>query len=331
MNGAKLGSTEFRWTNSEAQSGFITGNTFDRKEVKYSIINGFAIFEGDIILGNSTEMDLGSRDLQERGIAVSGQRFRWPRGEVPYTIESSLPDQARITDAILHWQEQTPIRFINRSSSNASTYPNYLQFERGDGCASFVGMQGGKQVITFCDGCSTGNAIHEIGHAVGCWHEQSREDRDSFVKIIWENIDPNAQHNFNQHINDGDDVGSYDYCSIMHYPSTAFSINDEPTIVPLASENVDCMGQRSGLSQADAGAVIRIYSSIIMLSHGANGTHVNLLQRLLLKLNHSPGPIDGIFGNKTKSAVMSFQQENQLGVDGIVGPKTWNALVSKLM
>ena len=82
--------------------------------------------------------------------------------------------------------------------------------------------------------------------------------------------------------------------------STAFSINDEPTIVPLASENVDCMGQRSGLSQADAGVRNSIYSSIIMLSHGAKGTHVNLLQRLLLKLNHSPGPIDGLLFSETR-------------------------------
>ena len=325
-----LGSTEFRWTGSEPRSGFISGNTFDRKEVKYSVIDSLAIFEGDIILGGSREMELSSSDLQERPVVISGQKYRWPSGVVPYTIESTLPDQNRITEAIHHWEQQTPIRFIERSGANASSYPNYIHFDRGDGCASYVGMQGGKQIITFCDGCSTGNATHEVGHAVGLWHEQSREDRDSFVKIVWENIDPNAQHNFNQHITDGDDVASYDYCSIMHYPPTAFSINDEPTIVPLASETVDCMGQRSELSQEDVAAVVQIYSSIVILSSGSNGTHVGFLQRILSKLNYPPGPIDGIFGNKTKAAVMRFQQENQLVTDGIVGPKTWSALVSAL-
>jgi hypothetical protein len=34
----------------ELQTGYIQGNTFDNKEVKYRIINGMAIFEGDIIL-----------------------------------------------------------------------------------------------------------------------------------------------------------------------------------------------------------------------------------------------------------------------------------------
>jgi hypothetical protein len=85
-------------------------------------------------------------------------------------------------------------------------------------------MQGdGQQTISLGAGCTTGSAIHEIGHAVGLWHEQSREDRDLFVTINWQNIEPGKEHNFDQHITDGDDIGTYDYGSIMHYPRTAFS------------------------------------------------------------------------------------------------------------
>lgn len=64
------------------------------------------------------------------------------------------------------------------------------------------------------------------------WHEQSREDRDDYITILWDNIQPQYIHNFSQHIADGDDVGQYDYCSIMHYPAEAFSRNPgQPTIV----------------------------------------------------------------------------------------------------
>ena len=40
------------------------------------------------------------------------------------------------------------------------------------------------------------------------------------------------EHNFDQHISDGDDVGTYDYGSIMHYPRDAFSIDGSDTITP---------------------------------------------------------------------------------------------------
>ena len=63
------------------------------------------------------------------------------------------------------------------------------------------------------------------------------------------------------------------------------------------------------------------------VSYGSRGDAVRKLQELLNALGYDCGSVDGIFGSKTKAAVLAFQKANGLGADGIVGPLTWGKLV----
>ena len=233
----------------------VNGETFSGKELTYHVVGDLAIFEGDIVLGSVEELTpVADGGPIAFAVAISGSQFRWPGGVVPYTVDPALPNQSRIVDAMAHWADKTVITFVPRASQ-----PNYVHFSDQGGCWSRLGMRGGLQDISLSASCSTGNTIHEIGHTVGLWHEQSREDRNSFVTINYANIDPQYVSQFDQHISDGDDVGPYDYCSIMHYPPNAFSKNNEPTVVPTTPQ--PCMGQRTALSAGDIAAIAQLYGA----------------------------------------------------------------------
>ncbi len=69
-----------------------------------------------------------------------------------------------------------------------------------------------------------GTCIHELGHAIGFYHEQARHDRNQYVRINMSNVEVGKEPNFDTENDDPHGV-PYDYASIMHYRQMASIIS----------------------------------------------------------------------------------------------------------
>ncbi len=283
--------------------------------VTYEEIDGFAVVEGDMILGKvaditrwlkATEVESGGdaggtadSDLSVRRMplnAVANTQMLWPDGQIPYVVNSALnaTDRGDINIAVNRLNLRTNLTLTRRDGED-----DYVEYVRGDdpnACSSAVGRQGGRQVIRVSpNSCGVGTTIHETLHAAGVWHEQSRPDRDTFVRILSNNVPEDRSHNFEKKsLDEGIGVGVYNYRSIMHYRPFAFGKSCTPKMLggipsdPNCSCGFDSSGSRvctgrtieprqSGISivrdetlASDRDAINALYPSTVGPQQGLN-------------------------------------------------------------
>lgn len=192
------------------------------------------VFQGDIKFKPG---DIRFKESSHgRGLIQSSNFYRWPNGVVAYKIDPTVTYSASqiqlIHDAMALINQKTNgcISFVERT-----TQSDYIIIRQASGCSSYVGKIGGAQYLTL-QHTSTGSClykgtiVHELCHAIGQWHEQSRPDRDNYVTVNYENIISGYEYNFNTQ--SGGYFGtSYNQLSTMHYDNYAFSSNGRPTIV----------------------------------------------------------------------------------------------------
>ncbi|XP_074845101.1 meprin A subunit alpha [Carettochelys insculpta] len=214
---------------------------------KINLDAGLNLFQGDILLP------------RERN-ALRNETYRW-KFPIPYILGDDLDLNAKgvILAAFEMFRLKSCVDFKPYGGEET-----YIRFVKADGCWSMVGDQQTGQNLSIGQGCDYKAIVeHELLHALGFYHEQSRTDRDDYVKIWWDEIVPGYSHNFVKYDDTfiSDLNTPYDYESVMHYEPFSFNKNkDVPTITAAIPAFNDIIGQRLDFSTVDIERLNRMYN-----------------------------------------------------------------------
>ncbi|KAM4040795.1 LOW QUALITY PROTEIN: meprin A subunit alpha [Anomaloglossus baeobatrachus] len=207
-----------------------------------------SLFQGDIRL---------PKEIRN---ALRNENARW-KFPIPYILADNLDLNAKA--AILKGFEF----FRLKSCVDFKPYAGdstFLHFQKFGGCWSYVGDFGTGQNLSIDSGCDHKAIVeHEILHALGFYHEQSRTDRDDYVQIWWSEITEGMGHNFNTYDDNyiTDLNTPYDYESVMHYGPYSFNKNPGvPTITAKIPAFNNIIGQRFDFSAIDLERLNRMYN-----------------------------------------------------------------------
>uniref|UniRef100_A0A914DF99 Metalloendopeptidase n=1 Tax=Acrobeloides nanus TaxID=290746 RepID=A0A914DF99_9BILA len=162
--------------------------------------------------------------------------YRWTRYKdnigyylIPYIITGKFDKAEKeiIAGAMVSIERNTCIRFKPRKGEE-----DFLDLhnKEGEGCYTTVGRMPGQNIVMLESNnlatCIEHDiVIHELMHTIGLWHEHMRYDRDDYIKVHYENIDPTYNNQFDKisHQESTTYGIKYDYKSVMHYARDAFS------------------------------------------------------------------------------------------------------------
>lgn len=228
-------------------------------QIYFKVVEGgYAITSGDILLGkvNNEQKDI------KHGFSVPEKSKLWESSEIPFQISQEILNQQPIQDAIDYFAKHTPIRFVEAISEDKDIL---IFIPAKEHCASHIGRVGGLQPILISPDCGSTEVMHELMHALGFIHEHSREDRDNFIKVNWENIQEDFLSQFNKSPpnwvhNYSGSVFHFDSQSIMLYPENAFAKSNK--LKTIESLGVDSIAPvRNQLSRRDRERLYYLYGN----------------------------------------------------------------------
>jgi len=220
--------------------------------VPFQLFNGWVVAYGDILLGKPNQEEFPATGFME----APPLRY-WPSAEIPFSIHESVTEPERILRSIQYLAEISPLRFIPYNGQ-----PDSIVFMPTDGiCLSYLGRVGGNQPIYLDARCKDQEVLHEIMHALGFIHEQSRPDRDQYIVVEWDNIISDKQSQFDivpDPLAEPASGRPFDFRSLMLYPPTMFARDTaRPTMHALTGETIAPVSK--GISPEDLERLRLIY------------------------------------------------------------------------
>ncbi|MCA9835935.1 MAG: hypothetical protein KC422_03435 [Trueperaceae bacterium] len=248
-------------TETKEVSIILPGET-EPSTVTVFVMDGDYVFEGDLIVGK-----VGDETALKTQAAFTPQKDDlWPNGVIPYKIEGVFSEAQKklIYEALDHWSTNTNISFINVNDLSLKTPNDYVVFvPDATRCNSWVGRgNGGRRDIKLQPKCDKTSIIHELGHAIGILHEQTRSDRDTYITVTTGNIMAGFANNFDKRTPDKvKDLGPYNYDSLMHYSSKAGSRDFCCEVITPKDPKItkETLGSNKELDDGDIAATNEMY------------------------------------------------------------------------